>query len=180
MNPCEVAATGDIRDQPLTPLTVQVLKGLLSQVWGESVNEVSAPALARERGIQVVEQRRGEHQDFAATVSVRVRGKTDLFVEGTVFGRRDPRITRVNQFEIEAVPSGQLVAVHNRDVPGVVGRIGTTLGDQGVNIARIHLSRDKSRGEAFSLINLDSEPSPKVLDALRAIPGVLTVQHIRL
>jgi D-3-phosphoglycerate dehydrogenase len=176
----EVTATGDIKEHPLKPITVQMLKGLLSQVWGESVNEVSAPALAKERGIQVLEQRKGEHENFASSLSIRVKGKTDIFIEGTVFGRRDPRITKVNQFEIEAVPSGKLIAIHNRDVPGVVGKVGTLLGDEKVNIGRIHLSRDHERGEAFSLINLDSEPPQRVLDGLKAIPGVESVKLLRL
>jgi L-serine deaminase len=163
----------------MKPITVQVLRGLLSQMC-EGVNEVSAPALAKERGIQVVEQRRGEHENFASSVAVTVRGKGQTKVEGTVFGRRDPRIVRVNQFDIEAVPAGYLIAIHNRDVPGVVGKIGTLLGDGGVNIGRIHLSRDRQGAEAFSLINVDSEPGAKVLDALRAIPGVTSVKLIQL
>ena len=176
----EITATGEIKSQPLSPVTVQVLKGLLSQVWGESVNEVSAPALAKDRGISVVEQRIGEHENFASSLTVRVKGKNEVVVEGTVFGRRDPRITRVNQFEIEAVPAGTLIAIHNRDVPGVVGKVGTLLGDEKVNIGQIHLSRDKERDEAFSLINIDSEPSAKLLELLQAIPGVVSVRELRL
>ncbi|MBI3180797.1 MAG: phosphoglycerate dehydrogenase [Myxococcales bacterium] len=176
----EIVATGEVKEQPLKPITSQVLKGLLSVVWGEGVNEVSAPALAKERGIQVVEQRSGDHEIFASTLAVRVRGKVGVEVEGTVFGRREPRITRVNQFEIEAVPSGTLVAIYNLDVPGVVGRVGSVLGDAGVNIGRIHLSRERERGEAFSLINVDSEPPAQVMEALKAIPGVVNVRRIRL
>ena len=149
-------------------------------MWGESVNEVSAPALASERGIQVIEQRRGEQENFASSLTVRVRGKTDFSVEGTLFGRRDPRIVRVNQFDIEAVPSGQLIAIHNRDVPGVVGRVGTLLGDSSVNIGRIHLSRDQQRGEAFSLINVDTEVPDSVLEGLRQLNGVVSVRQIAL
>ncbi len=176
----EVIVTGEIKEQPLKPITLQVLKGLLSQVWGESVNEVSAPVLAKERGIQVIEQRRGDHENFSSTLAVKVKGKNEVLVEGTVFGRRDPRITRVNQFEIEAVPSGTLIAILNRDVPGVVGRIGTLLGEEKVNIGQIHLARDAQRGEAFSLINVDSEVPARALEGLRAIPGVVTVQQLRL
>jgi len=175
----EVAVCGDVGQHPMKPVVVQVLKGLLSQ-FSENVNEVNAPVFAKERGIRVIEQRRGEHEDFASSLAVTVRGKGQLVVEGTVFGRRDPRIVRVDQFDIEAVPQGHLIAVHNKDVPGVVGRVGTALGDGAVNIGRIHLSRDRDRGEAFSLINVDSEPPGKILDALRAIPGVISVRHIRL
>src|SRR4051812_41903891 len=175
----EVAVSGEVGQHPMKPVVVQVLKGLLSQ-FSENVNEVNAPVFAKERGIQVIEQRRGEHESYTSSMAVTVRGKGTAAVEGTVFGRRDPRIVRVDQFDIEAVPQGHLIAIHNKDVPGVVGRVGTALGDGSVNIGRIHLSRDKDRGEAFSLINVDSEPSAKVLDALRAIPGVASVRHIRL
>jgi D-3-phosphoglycerate dehydrogenase/(S)-sulfolactate dehydrogenase len=176
----EVGASGEINQHPIKPITLQAVKGLLSQIWGESVNEVSAPTLAQERGIEVVEKRRREHQNFVSSLSLIVKGKTELSLEGTVFGRRDPRIVRVNGFDIEAVPAGHLVAIHNRDVPGVVGRIGTVLGDAGVNIGRIHLSRDQKRGEAFSLINVDSEVPSPVLEELRQLSGVLSVRQINL
>ncbi|HZH03776.1 MAG TPA: phosphoglycerate dehydrogenase [Myxococcaceae bacterium] len=174
----EVGVSGELTQQPSKPIVVQALKGLLGQVWGESVNEVNAPVLAKERGIAVVEQRRGSLENFASSVTLKVKGKTEVMVEGTLFGRHDPRIVRVNQFEIEAVPVGHLIAVHNRDVPGIVGKVGSLLGEAGVNIGRIHLSRHGN--EAFSLINVDSEPGAKVLESLRGIEGVKTVRHIRL
>jgi phosphoglycerate dehydrogenase-like enzyme len=176
----EIEARGDINQHPLKPVTVQALKGLFSQIWGEGVNEVSAPALAKERGIEVVEQRRGEHQDFASSLTLRLKGKTEFSIEGTVFGRRHPRIVRLNQFDVEAVPFGHLIAIHNQDVPGVVGRVGTLLGDAAVNIGRIHLSRDREHGEAFSLINIDTPVPQSVLDGLRRLGGVLSVRQLSL
>jgi len=107
-----------------------------------------------------------------------VKGKAELTVQGTLFGRREPRIVRVNRFDVEAVPSGHLIALHNEDVPGVVGRVGTLLGDAGVNIGRIHLSRDTEGREAFSLINIDSAPAVSVLEGLHQLRGVLGVKHI--
>jgi D-3-phosphoglycerate dehydrogenase/(S)-sulfolactate dehydrogenase len=174
----EVEISGEVNENPTAPITVQALKGFLSQLWGESVNEVSAPALAKERGIAVVETHRGETAEFTSSVALKIKGKTDLVVEGTVFGRREPRIVRVNEFDIEAVPAGHLIAIHNQDIPGVVGRVGTSLGTAGVNIARIHLSRDRDRKEAFSLINVDSAPEPALLGELGKINGVLGVKHI--
>lgn len=175
-----VSIAGELNQHPIKPITVQALKGLLSQVWGEAVNEVSAPILAKERNIRVLEERRTQDENFTSSLMLRVRGKSDLVLEGTVFGRREPRIVRLNQFQLEAVPSGHLIAIHNKDVPGVVGRMGTLLGDSGVNIGRIHLSRDKERGEALSLINIDSAPSSKILEDLRSIIGVQSVRHIHL
>ncbi len=176
----EVEARGDINQFPMRPVTVQALKGLLAQICGDGINEVSAPAVAKERGIDVVEQRQGEHHDFASSLTLRLRGKTEFSVEGTVFGRRHPRVVRVNQFDVEAVPFGHLIAIHNRDVPGVVGRVGTLLGDSAVNIGRIHLSRDREHGEAFSLINIDTPAPQSVLDGLRHLAGILSVRQLSL
>lgn len=176
----EVTVAGELEKQPIKPITVQVLKGLLSRVLDETVNEVSAPPLAKERGISVLEQKMSEHEDYSSALSVRLKGKTEVLVEGTVFGRKEPRITRVDGFMIEAIPAGTLVAMENRDVPGVVGKVGTLLGSENVNIGRIHLSRNRVSGDAFALINLDSEPSPGLLKALEAIPGVKGVRRISL
>jgi D-3-phosphoglycerate dehydrogenase/(S)-sulfolactate dehydrogenase len=174
----EVGVAGEINQQPIKPIVVQALKGLFSKVWDESVNEVSAPALAKDRGIKVVELTQGENDNYAASLTLKVVGNAEVFVEGTVFGRRDLRVVRINRFDVEAVPSGHLIAIQNRDVPGVVGKVGTLLGDAGVNIARIHLSRYTDKSEAFSLINVDSEPAPRVIEALKSIPGIASVRHI--
>ena len=176
----DVAVAGDLNQQPVKPIVVQALKGLLTQLWGEPVNEVSAPALAKERGIKISELKSGEPEDFASSVSIKVKGKTELSVEGTLFGRRNPRIVRVNQFDLEAVPAGHLLLIHNKDVPGVVGKVGTLVGAAGVNIGRIHLSRDTENGEAFSLLNVDSAPPASLLEGLRAVQGILSVRHVQL
>jgi D-3-phosphoglycerate dehydrogenase len=176
-----VAFAGEVSEAPQRPLTAAVLKGLLSQVEATPVNEVSAPGIARDRGISVHEERVAGHQDYASLVTVTVTGAGgEAVVAGTVFGRRDARIVRVNQFRLEAVPEGHIILCVNDDSPGVVGNIGTALGSSGVNIARISLSRDEAGAAAVSLINVDSEPSPAVLDTLRALPHVRDVRRIRL
>jgi L-serine deaminase len=158
-----------------------VLKGLLAQVETAPVNAVNAPALARERGIAVVEEQAAGPQDYASLVSVTVSGQGgEAVVAGTVFGDRHPRIVRVNRFRLEAVPEGNIILCENDDAPGVVGNIGTTLGAAGVNIARISLARDESGGAAVSLINVDSQPADEVLTRLRALPHVREVRRIRL
>jgi D-3-phosphoglycerate dehydrogenase/(S)-sulfolactate dehydrogenase len=176
-----VAFAGEVAEAPQRPLTSAVLKGLLSQVEATPVNEVSAPGIARDRGISVHEERVAGHQDYASLVTVTVAGPgAEATVAGTVFGHRDARIVRVNQFHLEAVPEGHIILCVNDDSPGVVGNIGTALGSAGVNIARISLSRDEAGAAAVSLLNVDSEPSPAVLDTLRALPHVRDVRRIRL
>ena len=126
-----------------------MLKGLLSTVEATPVNEVSAPGIARDRGIAVREERAAGHQDYASLVTVVVGGAGgEAVVAGTVFGHRDARIVRVNQFRLEAVPEGNIILCVNDDSPGVVGNIGTALGAAGVNIARISLSRDDAGAAA--------------------------------
>jgi hypothetical protein len=176
-----VSCAGEVAEAPARPLTAAVLKGLLSHVEARPVNEVSAPGIARERGIAVREEQAAGQQDYASLVTVTVIGQAgEAVVAGTVFGRGDPRIVRVNQFRLDAVPEGNIILCVNDDSPGVVGHIGTALGAAGVNIARISLSRDAAGAAAVSLLNVDSEPSPAVLEALRAIPHVREVRRIRL
>jgi D-3-phosphoglycerate dehydrogenase/(S)-sulfolactate dehydrogenase len=176
-----VSFAGDVAEAPPRPLTAAVLKGLLSHVEAQPVNDVSAPGIARDRGITVREEQVAGQQDYASLVTVAVSGQGgETVVAGTVFGRREARIVRVNQFHLEAVPEGNIILCVNDDSPGVVGNIGTSLGAAGVNIARISLSRDEAGAAAVSLLNVDSEPSGAVLDALRAIPHVREVRRIRL
>jgi D-3-phosphoglycerate dehydrogenase len=176
-----VTFAGDVTEAPHRLLTAAVLKGLLSTIEASPVNEVSAPGIARDRGIAVVEERAAGHQDYVSLVTVVVGGAAgEAVVAGTVFGHRDARIVRVNQFRLEAVPEGNIILCVNDDSPGVVGNIGTALGSAGVNIARISLSRDEEGTAAASLLNVDSEPSSAVLDLLRAVPHVRDVRRIRL
>src|SRR6185295_670398 len=176
-----VEYAGEITKHDLRALTAHVLVGLLSTTAGDPVNEVSAPAIAHERGLTLSEVRKPEAADYSSTIGVRLEGgEGSVAVAGTVFGKRDLRIVRVNEFGIDAVPAGNLLVLGNEDVPGIVGRIGTVLGDAGVNIARIQLSRVAVGGQAFSMINIDSPAPPEVLQRLRLIPHVLSAALIRL
>jgi D-3-phosphoglycerate dehydrogenase/(S)-sulfolactate dehydrogenase len=176
-----IAFAGDVAEAPQRPLTAAVLKGLLSHVEATPLNEVNAPGIARDRGITVREDRVAGHQDYASLVTVTVAGAGgEAVVAGTVFGHRDARIVRVNQFRLEAIPDGHIILCVNDDSPGVVGNIGTALGAAGVNIARISLSRDAAGQAAVSLLNVDSEPAEAVLATLRSLPHVRDVRRIRL
>jgi len=177
----KIEFAGEVAEAPQRPITAAVLKGLLSHFEDAPVNEVSAPAMAKERGISVREERTAGAQDYVSLLTVTVRGEGgDAVVAGTVFGKREPRIVRVNQFRLEAVPEGQIILCENNDSPGVVGNIGATLGAAGVNIARISLSRDDTRTAAVSLLNVDSPPGADILERLRKLPHVRQVRHIAL
>jgi D-3-phosphoglycerate dehydrogenase/(S)-sulfolactate dehydrogenase len=176
-----VATGGDLSTAPPRPITSAVLKGLLRHVHDAPVNDVSAPAIAKERGLAVHEERAAEAVDYASLLTVTLRGKgAETVVSGTVYGKQEARIVRVNQYRLEAVPEGDLIFCENDDAPGVVGNLGLALGQAGVNIANIFLSRDVERKGAVSLINVDSAPSAEVLEKLRKLPHVRRVTYIRL
>jgi D-3-phosphoglycerate dehydrogenase/(S)-sulfolactate dehydrogenase len=177
-----VELAGELAHAPPRALAALVLKGLLQHFHDVPVNEVNAPAIAKERGIAVREERTDVSQDYASllTVAVRGEGPEGALAAGTVFGKQGARIVRVNQFHLEAVPEGEIILCENDDSPGVVGKIGTVLGQAGVNIARISLSREADHKSAFSLLNVDSEPSAETLEKLRALQHVRAVRRIRL
>jgi D-3-phosphoglycerate dehydrogenase len=172
---------GEVAEQDTAPLTAAVLRGLLAPFFDSPVNYVNAPHLARERGVQVVESRTSQPSGFVNSIRVRVRtaaGETE--VEGTVFADDTPRIVNINGFRLEAVPEGYILMLHNHDVPGVVGSVGTLLGASKVNIARLELGRERVGGMAVSLIHVDDLVPGPVLEQLRALPNILSAQLIRL
>jgi D-3-phosphoglycerate dehydrogenase/(S)-sulfolactate dehydrogenase len=177
----QVEVAGEIGALAMRPLTARVLVGLLRRFLDTPVNEVNAPAIARDRGIAVREIRNAESHEYASLVTVQVRGQGGgTAVAGTVYGKRDARVVRVDAFRLEAVPEGDAILLVNDDAPGVVGNLGTTLGAAGVNIARISLSRADDRSSAFSFVNVDSAPSAELLERLRRLPHVRSVRAIHL
>ena len=176
----EISYAGEIANHPSAPLTAAVLKGLLASFMAEPVNEVSAPALARERGLSVKETKTSDTPDFTSLLSLRLRSGNGAITEisGSIVGKREPRLVRVDKFEIEAVPEGAMIVLHNDDKPGVIGNVGRTLGEAQVNIAQFALARDRRSGEALALVNVDTPATPEVLDRLRRLPNVRRVHQV--
>ena len=180
-NEVTVEVAGELAAHPSRPLANRALVGLLRRFVETPVNDVNAPGLARERGLAVQEVRSAEPLDYASLVTVRVRGPGgEALVAGTVYGKHEARIVRLDGFRLEAVPEGHAILCENDDAPGVVGNLGTSLGTAGVNIARISLSRLEDRSRAFAFLSVDSAPSPEVLDKLRKLPHVRVVRAIEL
>ncbi len=176
-----IEVAGELAEHPSRPLANRALVGLLRHFLETPVNEVNAPSIARDRGLAVKEVRSAEPLDYASLITVRVSGPAGgALVAGTVYGKREARIVRVDGFRLEAVPDGHVILCENDDAPGVVGNIGTALGSAGVNIARISLSRLEDRSRAFAFLNVDSAPEPEVLDRLRKLPHVRVVRAIML
>ena len=177
-----VEYAGEIAGLDVQPVTVAVLKGLLSRLLETSVvNFVNARELARERGIKVVETRSTSPKGFTNSLTVRVRtARKASEVGGAVFGRDVIRLVKVNGFYLEAVPEGFILMLNNRDVPGVVGAVGTLLGEAQINIAGLQLGREKIGGMALSLVHVDGRIPPTVLERLRQLPNIVSADMLEL
>ena len=173
--------SGRVNEADTGPITRAVVKGFLEPAMGsEVVNAVNALSRARDRGLKVVETRQNVPGDFTDLLEVAVSGDgAPVSVAGTFFGAK-PRIVQINGQHIEARPEGVLLLLENRDVPGMVGKIGSLLGGRGINIATMSLSRDAAGGTALTVINLDSEPDAETLAQVRGDADILSARVVSL
>ncbi len=174
--------SGELAEFPVAPLTVSILKGLLESMLEDvSVNYVNAPFIAKERKIKVTESKVSTIKDFKSLIEVTVKtSKEKISVSGTIFGTNNPRIVRIDDFYLEAVPEGNVLVVHNHDKPGVVGNIGTLLGKNHVNISRMQLGLMKEKNEAIALYNVDHSVKPELIAELSKLPNIISVKQVNL
>ncbi len=172
----EIIYKGDISKILPTPLTTIVLKGLLEGINPEGiVNFVNAPLIAKTRNIKIKESKTEMLDDYSNAITVKVTGSKDvLSVSGTVFATIGERIYEVNGLILEAIPEGNLLMVSNEDTPGIVGSIGVLLGQNKINIGGMQVGRDKAKGNAVMLINVDSDIADDVLKQITKIKGIST------
>ena len=176
-----VEYAGQVAELDWRPVTHAILRGLLSPFLEDGVNYVNAPAIARERGIKVLEARSSRSSDFVNSITVRVvRASGESEVEGALFGTSILRLVRIDDFYMEAVPEGYVLMLNNRDVPGVVGRVGTLLGAHGINIAGLELGREHVGGMAISFVHVDSAVPESVLEELRRSPDIISARLLKL
>jgi len=173
--------SGEVAEYNLKPLTTTVLKGMMEPMLKESVNLVNAPLIAKERGIEVVEAKSSDAENFHSLIRVTLKTeKRARCVAGTLFHHKDPRIVQIDGIDIEAIPSGDILFIYNEDRPGMIGRVGTLLGDAGVNIASFQLGRDTSQNRAISMINLDSRIDETLITELAALPEIIEAKQVSL
>ena len=172
--------SGKVNEVDTSAITRAVLKGFLQIAGGLEVNEVNAPAFAETLGLKVSESRLSAPGDYTdmLELSAVAEGKT-VSVGGAFFGAT-PRIVSINSRPVEARPHGVVLVLENTDRPGMVGRVGTLLGDHGVNIATMSLSRNQAGGTALTVLNLDTAPSEKLLSEVRSSEDIQSAQVIQL
>jgi D-3-phosphoglycerate dehydrogenase len=163
-----------------SPLTAAVLRGLLETSTTERVNLVNAGALAKARGITLVERKTPDAGAYAAqlTLSGEAGGRTTT-VAGTVAGG-EPRLTRLDDYRLDMEPADVMLITRHRDKPGMIGRIGQILGEADVNISAMHLGRSAPRADALMILALDEDIPPGVGEAIRAHEAVIDIWPIRL
>jgi D-3-phosphoglycerate dehydrogenase len=177
----ELEFRGEEVEAHVKPLTVALLKGLLAPVLSDAVNYVNAPRLAEERGISVSHTRHQAAEDYSNVILCRAHSsKETRLVGGALFLHTQSRIVLLDEFRIDALPHGPALILANRDVPGVIGHVGTLLGKHGINIAEWQMGRSGPGGEAVSFINIDTPVGDEVMRELRALPTIVDVRQVML
>ena len=177
----EVRYTGETAEEALRPITAAAVVGLLIEIVGRGgVNLVNALHLAESRGIHTSRVLLRPSAGYGEHLELRLSGGgLETRVAGTLRGEH-PRIVRINAYAVDIRPGGVLVILRNRDVPGVIGRVGTLLGEAGVNIAEYHQGRLEAGGEALAAIAVDEKLSPDLIASIGRLPDILTVRQVDL
>ena len=139
-----------------------------------------ASMLLSNRWAYIIETKSSQEEDYASLISVIIQtDRGQSLVAGTLFRRREPRVVRIDEYSLEAVPEGYLLIFSNLDVPGVIGKMGTILGKNQVNIAGMNLGREKPGGRAVSVVNIDDAIPTSVLEEIRAMPNIVYAKVVK-
>jgi D-3-phosphoglycerate dehydrogenase len=177
----ELGLYGDLREFDVKPILSAAVNGILRPHLAEGVTLVNALALAKDRGIGVLESTSSASVAFANLIALRLKtSEEELSVAGTVFGRNHLRLVDVDGVEVDTIPQGNILLVKNEDTPGVVGQIGTLLGQRRINIARMGLGRKPGSGRAVMLIEVDNDVPAEVLRELPGLPGIREARFLKL
>ncbi len=177
----EITYKGELARLEIKPVTLALVKGLLSPFLKEDVNYVNALFRAKERNIKVVEATTEETEDFTSLISVKIKHtQGETLVEGTLFGKKEPRVVRINGFRLDALPEGHMLYIFNEDKPGVIGKIGTILGKHRLNISRMYVGQDPMKKRNVILLSLDQSPTREAIADLEKEESVYLVKPLEL
>jgi len=178
----EIGYMGELASTESGPITRSVLVGLLAPMVGEAVNFVNAPVIAKSRGIEVVESKNLDFDDYAALLSVKISTDTGGVneVSGTLFGAKEMRIVGMSGYPMDFVPEGVVLVSVHKDKPGIIGHVGTLLGNEKINIASMYVGRRTAGETAIMVLSVDSEVPSYVIDKIVQIPGIESVKQVQL
>jgi D-3-phosphoglycerate dehydrogenase len=181
----ELDYTGELARHDVSYLTAEVLRGLLAGFTEERINVVNARLVAAARGIEVTELRTSAGvaskgaTEYPDLVTLRATGGETFVAAATVLPQ-GPRIVRLDSFVIDLTPEGRFILTYHDDRPGVIGKVGTILGDANINIAALHLGRDAPRGRAVMIVQVDDQVPDEVKQRLLAIDGMSNLRLVEL
>lgn len=179
MRHVSVRYSGEACDFDLKYLTSSIVRVLLSPILQEGINLINAVDVAEQRGIRIQETRVPVPTNFTNLIEIELETDTETrTVSGTVFTDKVPRIVSIGDYALEFVPGGHMIVLTNNDKPGVIGSIGTLLGERGVNVAGMHVGRDQEGGQAMALLLIDNGVDESVLDAIRHTKNVLSARAL--
>jgi D-3-phosphoglycerate dehydrogenase / 2-oxoglutarate reductase len=175
-----ISYSGSVANLDTRPLTHAALKGLLGSFTDTPVNYVNAPALARDKGIHVHETISSAKHDFTSLIRIKLEGHEGEIDEiwGTIYENKYPRLVKIGEIYLDAIPEGWMIIIMNVDKPGVIGNVGTTLGRYNINIGRFQLGRRGDR--AICLVNIDTPADETVLEELGTLPNIISVRQVHL
>jgi D-3-phosphoglycerate dehydrogenase len=174
-----ITYAGQVASLNTRPLTAALLQGLLAPLL-DSVNMVNAPIIARERNIAVTTIHQEAIEGYQTLIRLTVEAERGArSVAGTLFHEQRPRLVEIRGIEVDAQLGPHMLYVRNDDQPGLIGQLGSALGDAGVNIATFHLGRTRPGGDAIALIEIDQPPPEDLLERICALPHVLQCKRLR-
>ncbi|MEK6727487.1 MAG: phosphoglycerate dehydrogenase [Candidatus Omnitrophota bacterium] len=176
-----ITYSGDIIQHDLTPLTLALAKGVLSPILQETVNFINAVSLAKERGIKINEAKSSKEEEFVTLIQLEIKTDKEIKrISGTLSSNKQPRIVKIDEYYVELAPVGEMIFIKNWDKPGIIGNLGTLLGEHNINIAAMTFGRDKPGGKSISVLNVDSPVSSGIQEKIKKLENILTAKLIRL
>ena len=175
-----ITYSGEISRLSTRPVTHALLKGLLGAYTHNPINYVNARAIALDKGMRIRETTDQSPEDFSSLIKLKIEGAESSPNEiwGTIYEKKYPRLVRMGDVYLDAIPEGSMIVIENIDKPGVIGHVGTTLGRHNVNIGRFQLGRRDDR--AVCLVNIDSPANEKALEEIKSLPVILSVRQVDL
>jgi D-3-phosphoglycerate dehydrogenase len=168
----DITYYGDLLEVDTWLMSSSCLEGLFARGFMENVNLLNALSTAEKLGVKVHEIKSSEEHDYKNCIELKLHtDKGNIDALGTVFGRKDSRVVRLMDYELDFVPEGPMLALGNKDVPGVVGKVGMVLGNRNINIAQMALARKKS-GHAIIVLNTDNLADKGTLDELKSLDEI--------
>jgi D-3-phosphoglycerate dehydrogenase len=176
----KITYNGILTKYNVMPVTMAISHGVLKPILVDNVNAINSLDIAKDRGIDIQEVHSNTEAEFVNCVTLElVTDKESLEVWGTLSSNKKPRIVKVNKVYVEAVPSGNILFIRNDDIPGIVGAVGTALGNAKVNIAYITFGRESEAKMAVSVVNVDGDVPSSVIDTLKAVKGIQFVKMLK-